>query len=87
MRVTTCKHCGALVTWALTKNGKWMPLDYDENEDGSVLLDEYGHAHVFRDAGVARVELTIDDAGVDWLGQYMPHFPTTTCVQVRELVA
>jgi hypothetical protein len=29
MSVNTCKHCGATITWRLTRRGKWQPCDLD----------------------------------------------------------
>jgi hypothetical protein len=36
--VSTCKSCGAGITWAVTSNGKRMPLDPEPVEDGNVVL-------------------------------------------------
>lgn len=33
-----CRSCEAPVTWAITKNGKSMPLDRDPVEGGNVRL-------------------------------------------------
>lgn len=36
--MTACRSCGAPVTWALTENKKWMPVDAEPAADGNVLL-------------------------------------------------
>lgn len=35
---TKCKSCGAPIRWGITRNGKRMPLNYDETPEGNVFL-------------------------------------------------
>lgn len=66
MTTTTCKSCGALITWVRTKAGKRMPLDPVPAEDGNVVIDESGIAHVL-------------GKGEEWHGdRYRSHF--SSCV-------
>jgi hypothetical protein len=37
--VTTCRSCGAPVTWALTERKKWMPVDREPAAGGNVQLE------------------------------------------------
>ena len=36
-----CRSCGAPIIWAVTENGKRMPVDATPREDGNILLIEY----------------------------------------------
>jgi hypothetical protein len=56
--VSTCRSCGAAITWARTAGGKAIPLNPEPVLGGNVELVETG-AHVVAcvvtpDAGVAR---------------------------------
>jgi len=33
-----CRYCNVNVLWAITPKGKWMPVDIEGDERGSVLL-------------------------------------------------
>jgi hypothetical protein len=36
--MSACRSCGASITWALTVNGKRMPVDAEPSENGNVEL-------------------------------------------------
>jgi hypothetical protein len=56
-----CRSCKAPVIWARSaKTGKAMPLQ-DAPEDGNVIVDGFGKAHVFADHAAAIVAMeTLD---------------------------
>lgn len=33
-----CRRCGAKIVWATTAKGKTMPVDFEANPDGNVIL-------------------------------------------------
>lgn len=43
--VKHCRSCGAEVIWAVTANGKRMPVDATPREDGNIMLTEYPDGH------------------------------------------
>jgi hypothetical protein len=36
--VSTCGSCGAQITWAVTTNGKRMPVDTEPDPNGNVVM-------------------------------------------------
>lgn len=36
--MSTCRSCGEPITWAITANGKRMPLDAEPSMEGNVVL-------------------------------------------------
>jgi hypothetical protein len=36
--MTGCRDCHQPITWALTRNKRWMPIDTEPVEDGNVEL-------------------------------------------------
>lgn len=42
--MSTCKTCGAPITWATTPQGKAIPLDPEPRADGNILVIN-GTAH------------------------------------------
>lgn len=40
MTTLACKSCGAAVIWAVTENGKAMPVDTNLADDGTIELVE-----------------------------------------------
>ena len=39
-RAATCRSCHAPIAWAVTANGKSMPVDAEPAEDGNVVLED-----------------------------------------------
>lgn len=61
-----CRHCRAPIFFAITKNGKRMPIDPEPNDGGNVnLLQELTQAGDHYAIVVAK-----------GAGAYMPHFAT-----------
>jgi len=78
-RLATCTSCGAPIRWAVTKNGKRMPVDATPSSDGNVVLiprlrGEAPEAHVYRDPTDAA-------AGAPDGDTYLSHF--STCPNAR----
>lgn len=44
--MSRCRSCDEPIEWAVTTNGKRIPLDLGEYEDGNIILDASGVAHV-----------------------------------------
>lgn len=61
--MSECRSCGAPITWAITDNGKRIPLDAEPAPNGNLILVD----------GVARTPRIDDD--VPFL-QYVSHFAT-----------
>ena len=38
--MTTCRSCQAEITWALTPNNRWMPIDAEPHPEGNVELHD-----------------------------------------------
>jgi hypothetical protein len=38
--MATCSSCGAKILWAITKNGKRMPLDAEPHPQGNIVIDD-----------------------------------------------
>lgn len=38
--MTACRSCGAPIRWAVTVNGKRMPLDEQPDPDGNLVLSD-----------------------------------------------
>jgi hypothetical protein len=36
--VSTCRSCGAQILWAITANGRYLPVDADPDPSGSIRL-------------------------------------------------
>lgn len=49
----SCKSCGAAILWALTDNGKRMPVNAEPVENGNLLLvaDEDGPRAIYATQG------------------------------------
>lgn len=73
-----CRSCGAPLRWAVSiKTGGRMPLDVAPRDDGNVLIDGLGRAHVYGthdDAVAARDEAT--DEYLQGSSTYIAHFAT-----------
>jgi hypothetical protein len=65
--VSTCRSCGAAITWTVTVAGKRMPLDDQPHPDGTVLIDPDGRSRV-----PAKADL-INTTRPRW----MPHWATS----------
>ncbi len=63
-----CRSCGAALIWAVTEQGKRMPLDAEPSEKGNILLE--GDKAVY--VGKARIE-KVREAGKPL---YLSHFAT-----------
>lgn len=48
--MSTCRTCNAEITWAMTSNGKLIPLDVDLYDNGNIELRD-GIAHVVAEPG------------------------------------
>lgn len=46
--MSQCRSCGADIVWALTTNGKRMPVDAEPSAEGNIRLRNAG-GHVFAD--------------------------------------
>lgn len=44
----TCRSCNAPIEWAITDNGRRIPLDVDDGQPGNIVVDD-GIAHVVTD--------------------------------------
>lgn len=67
-----CRSCRRQVSWSRTAaTGTPMPLD-ENAEQGNVLLDDMGRAHVFRDHATALIELDRDPERYSTV-TYLPH--------------
>lgn len=78
MEYGACRACGRQVVFARTAaTGKLMPLDPVSTQDGNVLVDGFGKAHVFRNArsAVAFQEARPDDE-IAHADQYTAHHAT-----------
>ena len=40
MEVGKCKSCGAKITWAITGNGKRIPVDFAPDPKGNLVLEQ-----------------------------------------------
>jgi hypothetical protein len=40
-----CRSCGASIEWAITPNGKKMPLDKEPVADGNILVEMRTNCH------------------------------------------
>ena len=65
MNVTTCRTCGHQIFWAVTTNGRRMPIDAEPRAEGNVVLLG-GKAHVIANA----------DQTPEELPRYVSHFAT-----------
>ena len=67
----TCRSCKALVWWARSaKSGRPMPLQEDA-ENGNVIIDGYGRAHVLRNHAAALAALEeADMIGMTYLSHH-----------------
>ena len=36
----SCQKCGQPVTWVLTKNGRWVPINPEPAEDGQLAITD-----------------------------------------------
>lgn len=72
-----CKACNAWIYWALTKDGKWMPVDAEVNELGNVVLDN----NPGQRAPLARVlgNESLFDTAQPWANGERRHAHFTTC--------
>lgn len=66
--MSTCKTCGAAITWARTENGRAIPVDPVIRADGNITLEDQG----------AYVLALVGKAGS---GTHVSHF--TTCAQAN----
>ena len=64
--MSTCGSCDAPIRWALTVNGKRIPLDAEPVADGNIVLRS-GIAHIEKTAA-----LDLDGGGA----RYVSHFAT-----------
>lgn len=78
MEYGSCRACGRQIVFARTAaTGKRMPLDPVSTEDGNVLVDGFGRAHVFRSALAARAfQDARPDDEIAHADQYMAHHAT-----------
>lgn len=44
-----CKHCGRLIVWVKTVNGKNMPIDAVPDATGNVFINDKKQAEVLRE--------------------------------------
>jgi hypothetical protein len=72
--MSTCRSCGARITWLETAGGKKLIVDEDPAENGNIIAVG-GMAHVFKNAEKAR-ELHPGEP------LYISHF--ATCVDAAE---
>jgi len=62
-----CNSCDAPIIWALTENGKRMPVDAEPVRDGNIVLEHHGQ----------RVTAIVRDAMLPGLEPlYKSHFAT-----------
>ena len=47
----TCKSCGARIIWAITGNGKKMPVDAKPTDKGNIVLEGEEPVAVYVDPG------------------------------------
>jgi hypothetical protein len=74
-----CRSCKAPILWSRTMNGKSIPLDYEPNADGNVVLEPQGARNGLLETravvlGNGTLELAAAQAGGHTL--YMPHHAT-----------
>lgn len=65
--MAVCQFCKQQVRFAFTKNGRKLPVDWNQNPDGNVEI-EAGVAHVLTKEQLA------ERADADPLPRWMPHF-------------
>ena len=53
MKQSNCKKCGMPIRWIISKNGRWMPADYEEitTVGGETIIKEDGSVMSLCDAG------------------------------------
>ncbi len=64
--MATCKSCGAEIDWAVTKNGKRIPLNAEWTPGGNIVIDGEGRAIVVGD----------DEPGFTGMVRRTSHFAT-----------
>lgn len=79
LKITTCKSCGAKITWIKTKNGRVMPcnvpaVNYQDNIKGSdLIITEDGQVirgTIVKNNPESKLQMIIDGQG------YTSHFAT-----------
>jgi hypothetical protein len=67
-----CRTCKAPIRWAVTEQGRPIPLDLDPQPDGNICLAA-AHAH----GGMARAIVIPEQRRADWEGElYRAHWAT-----------
>lgn len=77
--MSTCRSCGAPVTWAITASGKRMPVDPEPVEGGNVVLHP---ALVPGGSPTATVMPPTDDDPPPVFPRHLSHF--ATCPHANE---
>jgi hypothetical protein len=72
--MSTCRSCGARVTWLETAGGKKLIVDEDPAENGNIIAVG-GMAHVCRNAEAAKAALK-ETTGSEDGPRYISHFAT-----------
>lgn len=47
-KLERCRSCGAKVFWARTTQGALMPVDFEENQGGNIVINDDGKIVVLR---------------------------------------
>jgi hypothetical protein len=69
--MSECRSCHALITWAVTVDGKRMPLDYNATDDGTLVVVR----HTDTGTPVVRVVSPVDGVP-SHPSRYRSHFAT-----------
>lgn len=76
-----CRSCSAEIIWAVTENGKRMPVDALPREDGNILLTEYPDGYI--EAAYVQSSLFEEwDQDAPEPRRHVSHF--ATCEQSKE---
>lgn len=73
---STCSGCYEPIVWAVTENGKRMPLDYEPSEEGTFALVDASTYHSFGLEEGTPVDVVFTPVAV-FHKKARPYFPDT----------